>query len=543
MNLRIKIPTVKLLEFKNIDEFDKRGVNLNRDRNDKYFIIELDQLNDDEIAKLQKVLGKHAKDPKVVPVIRDLNLYLNRNSVCNTAKPTTVEKFCELLTIALINLKGQRIYAKHEDTGAWLAYFVESVKYDDGKSYRNDSQPSAIVKLVYREFGIDRTNVLTFNSKECCYQTIHDSLQQEGYYFETLELHKDYLESEEQFLQIVESVGTPYLAEGYGCDLSESWRSTYVPFATEGNKTKVVLDVFYETKNDKDKDKYAIDFWWDKQYNKDPYNKEKVPPSKEYRDSIVIPTHFNVAVFDLTRADRFKTHISNLTKYEFDPEASKRLVLPAEQRKLIDLLITEDTTAFKDIVSGKSGGTVMALCGDSGLGKTLTCEVVAESVRRVLYSVQCSQLGIRPEDLEKNLRLVFNRAHRWNAIILLDEADVYVQKRGDSLTLNAIVGVFLRLLEYHSGIMFLTTNRSGDIDDAVLSRCVARIDYIMPGEKERRDIWTSLTDSNNLIVSKDDLDKLTTMSDGMSGRDIKNVLRLALLFNPQFNWTLLTLAK
>ena len=142
-------------------------------------------------------------------------------------------------------------------------------------------------------------------------------------------------------------------------------------------------------------------------------------------------------------------------------------------------------------------------------------------------------MGVEPEDLEKNLRLVFDRAHRWNAIILLDEADVYVQKRGDSLNLNAIVGVFLRLLEYHSGIMFLTTNRASDIDDAVLSRCVARIDYRMPQAQERHDIWMSLIGSNKLTISPDDLARLVELSDGMSGRDIKNVLRLALLFNPK----------
>lgn len=526
MNLKIKMPTVKLIEYKNLREFDKRGINIGV-RDDKYFTIELDQLDEDQLNRLQKVLEKHAKDPKVVPVLRDFKLYLNIDKLCGSAKSTTVSQFCDLLTAALLNLPGHRIYERDKNTGMWSAYFVQSVRYDDGESFRQKSQPTTEVKLVYREFGMDCTTSITFDSKECCYMTISEALNKAGYYLETPELRKEYLEFKSKFEVIAEDIGAPYLADGYGCTL-DNWRHSYIPFAMEGQKSKVILDVFFEVPPTKEPKKYQIDFWWNKKTKS-----EQVEPSREYRDSIEIPTHFNVIVFDLARSDRFKTHINNLTKYKFDSKASKRLVLPAEQRKLIDLLISKDTNAFKDIVSGKSGGTVMALCGDAGLGKTLTCEVVAESVQRVLYSVQCSQLGVEPEDLEKNLRLVFDRAHRWNAIILLDEADVYVQKRGDSLNLNAIVGVFLRLLEYHSGIMFLTTNRASDIDDAVLSRCVARIDYRMPQAQERHDIWMSLIGSNKLTISPDDLAKLVELSDGMSGRDIKNVLRLALLFNPK----------
>ena len=92
--------------------------------------------------------------------------------------------------------------------------------------------------------------------------------------------------------------------------------------------------------------------------------------------------------------------------------------------------------------------------------KTLTAEVLAEYKERPLYSIQCSQLGIDPETIEKNLAVVLQRANRWNAILLLDEADVYITKRGSSLQHNAIVGVFLRILEYAQCILIMTTNLS-----------------------------------------------------------------------------------
>ena len=49
-------------------------------------------------------------------------------------------------------------------------------------------------------------------------------------------------------------------------------------------------------------------------------------------------------------------------------------------------------------------------------------------MQRPLYSVQCSQLGLEPADLERELLKIFTRAARWNAILLLDEADVYIHR-------------------------------------------------------------------------------------------------------------------
>jgi hypothetical protein len=69
-------------------------------------------------------------------------------------------------------------------------------------------------------------------------------------------------------------------------------------------------------------------------------------------------------------------------------------------------------------------------------------------------------LPIEAAKLEGQLSRIFKTASHWNAILLLDEADVFLEQRSpDNLTRNGLVSVFLRKLEYYEGIMFLMTNR------------------------------------------------------------------------------------
>ena len=54
---------------------------------------------------------------------------------------------------------------------------------------------------------------------------------------------------------------------------------------------------------------------------------------------------------------------------------------------------------------------------------------------------------------------------------------MYIKRRDDNIAANAVVGVFLRVLEYFNGLLFLTTNRIDDIDEAIISRCIAMVRY------------------------------------------------------------------
>ena len=70
-----------------------------------------------------------------------------------------------------------------------------------------------------------------------------------------------------------------------------------------------------------------------------------------------------------------------------------------------------------------------------------------------------------------------DRRH-WNAILLLDEADVFLEQCStQDLVRNGLVSVFLRKLEYCQAIMFMTTNRASQFDEAVLSRIHLMLRY------------------------------------------------------------------
>ena len=80
--------------------------------------------------------------------------------------------------------------------------------------------------------------------------------------------------------------------------------------------------------------------------------------------------------------------------------------------------------------------------------------------------------------LERNLVETISLAHKWGAIVLIDEADVYLEERSlKDVQRNSLVSVFLRHLEYFQGIMFLTSNRVTTFDDAFRSRITFAIKF------------------------------------------------------------------
>ncbi|KAI3324958.1 hypothetical protein HD806DRAFT_553175, partial [Xylariaceae sp. AK1471] len=124
-----------------------------------------------------------------------------------------------------------------------------------------------------------------------------------------------------------------------------------------------------------------------------------------------------------------------------------------------------------DAIRGKGKGLTILLHGAPGVGKTATAEAVAIETNKPLFPITCGDLGTKPEVVDKTLRDIFRYAHQWECILLFDEADVFLtQRERSSLERNALVGVFLRVLEYYRGVLFLTTNRVGALDEAFRSR-------------------------------------------------------------------------
>ena len=131
----------------------------------------------------------------------------------------------------------------------------------------------------------------------------------------------------------------------------------------------------------------------------------------------------------------------------------------------------EDDERENDVVRGKGKGLILLLHGAPGVGKTSTAECVAEANGKMLFPITCGDLGTTAADVESELSEKFHLAELWNCVLLLDEADVFLAQRTKyDVKRNSLVSVFLRMLEYFTGILFLTTNRVGAFDEAFKSR-------------------------------------------------------------------------
>lgn len=166
--------------------------------------------------------------------------------------------------------------------------------------------------------------------------------------------------------------------------------------------------------------------------------------------------------------------VSNTSDIEWDEFIFDALVLSKAQKRLIRTLVLShisQTSGFDDIVREKGRGLVGLLSGPPGVGKTLTAEAVAEVVRRPLYVLSSGELGPNSTKLDHSLQKVLELAQTWGAVLLLDEADVFLAKRDDhDLDRNAVVSIFPRQLEYYQGILIMTTNRVESIDAAFQSK-------------------------------------------------------------------------
>lgn len=246
-----------------------------------------------------------------------------------------------------------------------------------------------------------------------------------------------------------------------------------------------------------------------------------------------LPVHPLILMFHLELHHHLWVHVDAVKPYEYQPHIKTKLVLPPEQTDLIDILTAEMDTLMDDVVAGKSGGTTVMCAGPPGVGKTLTAEVYSEIIGRPLYRVHSGQLGLDVAQMEQQLKDALTRAQRWGAVMLIDEADVYIKRRQDNLTMNAVVGVFLRVLEYFNGLLFLTTNRVDDIDEAIVSRCIALIKYHPPGPDDRRKIWQVMAEQFGLDLPAPLIDALVEQFPEASGRDIKGLAKLVAKFCSQ----------
>lgn len=516
-----------------------------------HYMIDLASLAETQIEELRIWLNDlvtlGVTGPKTL--IRDIDTWNRVLKDAGVVKARTLRHFSTILTEYLRKVPGHRIYRRLDVEGlAHAAYYVNNVTYHPEERRQDHYSPAfATIQLMNIELGGRVSASVSFHGEDAQGKTPSEALVLKGYFPETEELRSDYLAETDRFNELCEQVGLQCLATGTGTDDLDgnpgsrwsgySGRSEY-PMMRDGVEGKVVIDVFQESEEKRRaRDSGHIDryFWPRKKPNVEDLEDDgdfletALEGDLSLEEDVEIPVHPFCATFDLRRHLRLKVHINYLTEYVYNDEMGDQLILPSVMKNLVSTLISQNKVDFADIIVNKGQGVCVLLTGEPGVGKTLTAEVFAEASHRPLYSIQAAQLGIQATHVEENLMRFLARGSRWNAVVLLDEADVYIQERDRDMEHNAVVAAFLRILEYQSSVLFMATNMADQVDDAIASRCIARFNYRRPGINQQKEIWKVLNEVNNTGLTIDQIDAIAEEHNHLTGRDIKQILKLASL--------------
>ncbi|KAI5861500.1 hypothetical protein GGS23DRAFT_611485 [Durotheca rogersii] len=227
--------------------------------------------------------------------------------------------------------------------------------------------------------------------------------------------------------------------------------------------------------------------------------------------------------------------VSGIKEISWNEHAYDSLVLQPSTKEiaLVESHKYHPAESIDDVIQGKGKGLVAVLHGPPGTGKTLTAEGISELLKCPLYMVSAGDLGTDSRYLEAELQKILDICHAWGAILLLDEADVFLEKRNmHDIHRNALVSIFLRQLEYFQGILFLTTNRVQTFDDAFQSRIHIALRYDDLDVKAKRAIFKIFIERARAVAGVDlmpfDEEDYTTLArHNLNGRQIKNTVGTA----------------
>lgn len=221
-----------------------------------------------------------------------------------------------------------------------------------------------------------------------------------------------------------------------------------------------------------------------------------LPSCKEDVDPMLCPPF--VYGFSLGVKEWCRFYLEYINDVVWDKSSLETLVMKEEEKSLVHALVSSHHFPDnpRDQTKQKGKGLVILLHGTPGSGKTLTAECCAEVTGRALFDTSLAEMNKenRPWYFEYKLTKVLQYATIWKSVVLLNEADVFLEQRRDdsasSSDRNALVAIFLHHLEYFSGIVFLTTNRIDVFDEAMKSRIHLALGYNPPELEMRRTLWT-----------------------------------------------------
>ena len=140
-------------------------------------------------------------------------------------------------------------------------------------------------------------------------------------------------------------------------------------------------------------------------------------------------------------------------------------------------------------------GISALFAGESGTGKTMAAEVIANDLRLGLYRIDLSAVVSKYiGETEKNLRRLFDAAENGGAILFFDEADALFGKRSEvkdshDRYANIEINYLLQRMEAFGGLAILATNMKSLLDPAFMRRLRFVVNFTFPGAAERRQMW------------------------------------------------------
>ncbi|KAI1195290.1 P-loop containing nucleoside triphosphate hydrolase protein [Nemania serpens] len=236
--------------------------------------------------------------------------------------------------------------------------------------------------------------------------------------------------------------------------------------------------------------------------------------------------HFEVPAFVFKTRTWEILHVRDFAEPKFDENLINFLVMEPQRKRTLKALaksfarIDKNEKQLKgepwaaDFVQGKGHGLIFLLHGQ---------QCIAAFTKRPLMVLTSSDIGTDPKSIEVNLTRNFKTAKSWGAVLLIDEADVFMERRSTAdLVRNSLVAGFLRALEFYDGILFLTTNRVGSFDDAFISRVHVQLYYPDFNEDQRQQIWQTFVDK--LAKERSDSMRLNlNAKEYIRGNDIRSL--------------------
>jgi hypothetical protein len=209
------------------------------------------------------------------------------------------------------------------------------------------------------------------------------------------------------------------------------------------------------------------------------------------------------------------------------------LVLPPEATALLHQVVDqvrgrfrvyEDWGYARKVTRGR--GISAFFAGESGTGKTMAAEVVANALRLNLYRIDLSAVVSKYiGETEKNLRRLFDAAEQGGAILFFDEADALFGKRSEikdshDRFANIEINYLLQRMEAFGGLAILATNMKSALDAAFLRRLRFIVNFPFPGPAQRREMWEKAFPGD---VPRDALDLERLARFHLSGGNIHSI--------------------